>query len=113
MRGNGATTPASNGGSQRHVTESQGFRDRCAELEPAAPRLREILRGVRRQLAHNAESGARNLGMGGPSWVRETPFGLGAPRLWIYYVISPGEACLQWVDLAEEEYPGADDDIPF
>jgi len=109
--GGGATYPSSNGGKHRAVAESELFKKRCKELEPAVPRMREILRGVRQQLAYNAERGARPLGIGG-SWVRETVFGLGAPRLWIYYTIRPSECRLEWLELAEEEYPGADD-IPF
>lgn len=62
---------------------------------PQVPRLREILVGVREQLAHNAEEyGALIEGKPG-RWCLSTFPGHGAPVLWVYYSLTPTTCCLE------------------
>ena len=101
-------TSPSNGGTPRHVEESEQFIQQRHALEPLVPRLREILRGQRRHLASHAEVGGFQVT--DEAWVRETVMGHGAPRLLILYKVTPTRVLLDQVHLAEQD---ADDALPF
>ena len=100
-----------NGGRQRDVHESEQFRGQRRVLEQTVPRMRQILRGVRRQLRHNAEEYSRMLGdTVGQGWVCETRPGYEAPAFWIYFSIQPGLVCLEQIFESDQPSIFGDDE---
>lgn len=110
MRGGGATLrPSRNGGNQRAVEESQYFKLRCKLFEPYVSRLREIRRILKRQLAHDAEQNATEIGGEPGQWVQETKAGEGAPRLWFYYSLTATTCRLEYLASPDLEPPAPQD----
>lgn len=111
MRGSGAAlSPSRNGGRQRSVEESDYFKQRCALYAPQVPRLREVLHGVREQLAHNAEEYGTLIEGEPGRWVVSTFAGHGAPVLWVYYSLTSTECCLEFLVVPGIDPPAPDPD---
>lgn len=101
MRENGSSQ---NGGPQRHVDETDEFKQLVKGLEPRVPRIRSVVRAMRAQLRHDAKAyGALEVededGDGNGKWARLSAPGYDAPALWFYYSLTPTTACLEFVVL--------------